>query len=63
MGVDYCRAYIRFCVKNYIYDLNSVNEILFLFKDLLSFFNGRNYIPNRESMSFTEFCKRYYIPQ
>ena len=59
-GVNYTKGYIAFCLRHYVYDLHANPQKSMCFqKDMLDFVLGKVYIPNRDNISFKEFCENY----
>lgn len=58
LGVDYTKAYIAFCLRHYVKNLLEGGTYNFQ-KDLLDFILGKSYIPNKDNVTFREFCENY----
>lgn len=61
-GVAYAKAYISFCISNYVRQFNLFGASKF-FGDLCNFIQGVNYIPNTHNLTFKEFCERYEVEE
>ena len=62
-GVAYTKAYIKFCITNYVYEFNLAGLVHF-FRHLHDFINGVNYIPNTQNnISFKKFCEQYLVDE
>ena len=62
-GVAYTKAYIGFCIANYVYKLN-LSGMNHFWNDLCNFVQGANYIRNtHNNLTFKEFCERYEVEE
>lgn len=60
-GARYMRAYIKFCITNYAYQLN-IAGLAHFFNDMCNFVNGMEFIPNKHNnLSFRRFCEEFSI--
>lgn len=64
-GVDYVKDYILFCMRHYVYDLLkedtlSLRNQRFFQRDMCMFLLRKAIcIPNKQRVSFKEFCDNY----
>ena len=62
LGVSYTKAYISFCISNYVYQFNLKGGLNFI-RDLVDFIKGTQWIPNTHNLTFKEFCKSYSLKE
>ena len=62
LGASYTKAYISFCITNYVYEFNLVGGTKFI-SALVDFIKGAPWIPNTQNLTFKEFCENYSLKE